>query len=133
MYASILRTVLLVLLGVVISAAASLYLVRRMVSPIQILREGAARIGSGALDHRIAVRSGDELQALADEFNGMTERLQDSYAGLERKVEERTRELAHELTKNEPTNYDKVIAIQNYLLTTYPYDYFPPPHLPGRG
>lgn len=94
MYASILRTVLLVLAGVVISAAVSLYLVRRMVSPIQILREGAARIGAGALNHRIAVRSGDELQSLADEFNAMTERLQDSYAGLERKVEERTRELA---------------------------------------
>jgi signal transduction histidine kinase len=93
LYASILRTVLLVLLGVAISATASLYLVRRMVSPIQILREGAARIGAGALDHRIAVRSGDELQALAEEFNGMTERLQESYAGLERKVEERTREL----------------------------------------
>jgi signal transduction histidine kinase len=94
MYASVLRTVLLVLLGVGISVAASLYLVRRMVSPIQILREGAARIGAGALNHRIAVRSGDELQALAEEFNRMTERLQDSYAGLERKVEERTHELA---------------------------------------
>jgi len=97
LYASILRTLLLVLAGVIISAAASLYLVRRMVSPIQVLRAGAARIGAGALDHRIDVRSGDELQALADEFNGMTERLQDSYAGLERKVEERTAELQESL------------------------------------
>ncbi|HUU73633.1 MAG TPA: ATP-binding protein [Burkholderiales bacterium] len=97
LYASILRTVLLVLAGVAVSTAASLFLVRRMVSPIQVLREGAARIGAGALDHRIAVRSGDELEALADEFNAMTERLRDSRAGLERKVEERTRDLTETL------------------------------------
>ncbi|MGH8767268.1 MAG: cache domain-containing protein, partial [Burkholderiales bacterium] len=87
LYASILRTVILVFVGVVISIGASLFLVRRMVSPIQALRAGAARIGSGALEHRIDVKSGDELQSLADEFNRMTERLQESYAGLERKVE----------------------------------------------
>jgi signal transduction histidine kinase/HAMP domain-containing protein len=104
LYSSILRTVLLVLVGVLVSAAASLYLVRRMVSPIQVLRTGAARIGAGALDHRIEVRSGDELQALADEFNGMTERLQDSYAGLERKVEERTHDLTAALEQQTATN-----------------------------
>jgi signal transduction histidine kinase/methyl-accepting chemotaxis protein len=103
LYASIFRTVLLVLAGVLVSAAASLYLVRRMVSPIQVLRTGAARIGAGALDHRIEVRSGDELQALADEFNGMTERLQASYAGLEREVEERTRDLTEALEQQTAT------------------------------
>jgi signal transduction histidine kinase/HAMP domain-containing protein len=103
LYASILRTVLLVLAGVAVSAAASLYLVRRMVSPIQVLREGAARIGAGALDHRIDVRSDDELEALADEFNAMTERLRDSRAGLERKVEERTRDLRDALEQQTAT------------------------------
>jgi signal transduction histidine kinase len=97
LYASILRTVLLVLAGVAVSTAASLFLVRRMVAPIQVLREGAGRIGAGALDHRIAVSSGDELGALAKEFNAMSERLQDSHAQLERKVEERTRDLTETL------------------------------------
>jgi len=104
LYASIWRTVILVLVGVVISIVASLFLVRRMVSPIQALRAGAARIGAGALDHRIAVKSGDELQALADEFNRMTERLQESYAGLERKVEERTRDLSEALEQQTATS-----------------------------
>jgi signal transduction histidine kinase len=103
LYASILRTVLLVLAGVAVSTAASLYLVRRMVSPIQVLREGAGRIGAGALDHRIDVRSDDELEALADEFNAMTERLRDSRAGLERKVEERTRDLSDTLEQQTAT------------------------------
>jgi signal transduction histidine kinase len=104
LYASIWRTVILVLVGVVISIVASLFLVRRMVSPIQALRAGAARIGSGALEHRIDVKSGDELQALADEFNRMTERLQESYAGLERKVEDRTRDLRESLDQQTATS-----------------------------
>ncbi len=104
LYASIWRTVILVLVGVVVSIAASLFIVRRMVSPIQALRAGAARIGAGALEHRIAVQSGDELQALADEFNRMTERLQESYAGLERKVEERTRDLRESLEQQTATS-----------------------------
>ena len=93
LYASIWRTVMLVLVGVVISIVASLFLVRRMVTPIHALRAGAARIGAGALDQRIEVNTGDELQALGEEFNRMTQRLEESYAGLERKVEERTRDL----------------------------------------
>src|SRR6185436_313499 len=104
LYAAIWRTVGLVLVGVMISIVASLFLVRRMVSPIQALRSGAARIGAGALDHRIDVKSGDELQALADEFNRMTERLQESYAGLERKVEERTRDLRELLVHQTATS-----------------------------
>jgi signal transduction histidine kinase len=104
LYASIWRTVILVLVGVLISIVASLFLVRRMVAPVQALRAGAARIGAGALEHRIAVKSGDELQALADEFNRMTERLQESYAGLERKVEERTRDLSEALEQQTATS-----------------------------
>jgi len=45
---------------------------------------GAARIGAGELDLRIDVRTGDELEALADEFNRMTVRLRESYDSVER-------------------------------------------------
>ncbi|HEY7364693.1 MAG TPA: cache domain-containing protein, partial [Methylomirabilota bacterium] len=92
-YASIIRTALLVLVGVGLSGIASLVLARRMVRPIQTLGAGAAQIGAGDLGHRIQVRTGDEIEALADEFNRMATTLQESYAGLERKVEERTRAL----------------------------------------
>src|SRR6516165_625791 len=53
----------------------------------------ALRLGSGDLGQRIAVKTGDELEALADQFNAMAGQLQESYAGLEKKVEERTHEL----------------------------------------
>ena len=68
-----------------------------MVVPIQALRAGAARIGSGDLSQRIAIKTGDEVEALADQFNDMAGRLQESYAGLERKVEQRTQELRESL------------------------------------
>ena len=51
-----------------------------------LLQRGAARIGAGELDHRIEVRSGDELEALAVEFNRMAAHLQASYASLEQQV-----------------------------------------------
>ncbi|MGH7343825.1 MAG: ATP-binding protein, partial [Candidatus Rokuibacteriota bacterium] len=94
---SIQRTIILLVAGVILSVAASLILARRMVTPIQALQAGAARIGAGELDQRIDVRTGDELQALGDQFNSMAGQLKESYAGLERKVEERTRELSESL------------------------------------
>jgi signal transduction histidine kinase len=93
LYASILRTSVLLLVGLGMAILASLLISRRVVRPVEVLRQGAAQIGAGALDHRIDVRTGDELEALATEFNQMAAQLQESYTGLEQKVEERTREL----------------------------------------
>ena len=100
---SILRTAVVALLGIALAAVASLLLARRMARPIQALQVGAARIGTGDLAHRIDVRTGDEVEALAQEFNQMAGQLQESYAGLERKVEERTRELTEALAQQTAT------------------------------
>jgi signal transduction histidine kinase/DNA-binding response OmpR family regulator len=93
-YSSILRSALLLaaLLGCAILAA--LVLSRRMTVPIRALTQGAARIGSGDLEQRIEIRTGDELEALGEQFNQMAAQLSESYATLERKVTERTTELA---------------------------------------
>jgi signal transduction histidine kinase len=104
LFASIRRTAILLLLGLGMAIVASLLIGRRVVRPVQILREGAARIGAGALHQRIDIRTGDELQALADEFNHMATQLQESYAGLERRVEERTRELTEALEQQKATS-----------------------------
>ena len=61
------------------------------------------RIGEGDLDHRIEVKTGDELEVLADQFNRMAVQLQESYAGLERKVDARTRELQEALEQQTAT------------------------------
>ncbi len=97
LYSSVLRTGLLLLAGLVISALGALALARGMVRPIHILDEGARRIGEGNLDQKINIHTGDELEGLADQFNRMTGQLRESYAGLERKVDERTSELQSSL------------------------------------
>jgi signal transduction histidine kinase len=94
LYQALARSSGLLLVGLALAFLAGLFLARRMVIPIQTIRAGAARIGSGDLTQRISIRTGDELEALADQFNAMAEQLQDSYADLERKVEERTHQLS---------------------------------------
>jgi signal transduction histidine kinase/HAMP domain-containing protein len=103
LYASILRIGLLLLAGLVLSMLASVYLARLMANPIRALQEGAARIGAGNLDQRIEVHTGDELEALSEHFNKMASDLKAFYAGLERKVEERTAELKESLEQQTAT------------------------------
>jgi signal transduction histidine kinase len=94
LYQTLHRSIALLLFGTLIAACSGLILVRRIVVPIKALRASAARIGAGDLTQRISLHTGDELEGLADEFNRMSLQLQDSYANLETKVVERTRELA---------------------------------------
>jgi signal transduction histidine kinase len=101
--ASIFRTAGLVLLGVLLSVLVSLVLARRLVRPIRALTEGAGRIGAGDLGHRLEVKTGDEIERLAEQFNQMTSQLRESYANLEQKVEARTRELSETLEQQTAT------------------------------
>jgi len=101
--AAFMRTGFVLVLGVGLSILASLVLARKMVRPIQALQAGAARIGGGALTQRIEVHTGDELEALAEEFNRMTGQLRESDATLEPKGEDRTRDLAESLDQQTAT------------------------------
>ena len=103
LYASLQRTGLVLLGALALAFGAGMFLARRMVVPIQALRAGAARIGLGDLNQRIAIKTGDEVEALADQFNDMAGRLQESYADLEKKVDLRTRELTESLEQQTAT------------------------------
>jgi len=94
LYGQAARSLVLLLLGLGIAAIAAFAMARRMTGPIRELQAGAARIGAGELDRRIEIRTGDELEGLAAQFNSMATDLQKSYSELEQKVEERTAELA---------------------------------------
>jgi signal transduction histidine kinase len=96
---ALVRTALLLVAFLVLAVATSVLLARRMVRPIKSMQLAAARIGEGALDHRLEVTRKDELGMLADEFNRMAGQLQESYTGLEEKVAERTRALATALAE----------------------------------
>ena len=104
--AAILRTTLLLVAFLLLAIATSIMLARRLVRPIESIQAAAAKIGSGSLDQRIEIRSSDELGALAEEFNRMAAQLQESYSGLEQKVEERTRELETALSELDEKSHE---------------------------
>ena len=104
LYASMLRTSTLFLIGLGMALIASLFLARRVVRPVRLLREGVERIGTGDLGYRLDLKTGDEIEVLADEFNKMTAQLQESYSNLEQKVEDRTRELTESLEQQTATS-----------------------------
>jgi class 3 adenylate cyclase/HAMP domain-containing protein len=93
------RVALLLGLGLIVAIAASSVLARRMLVPITALRTGARKLGAGDFNHRIDVHTKDELQELAGQFNSMAGQLQETYSGLETKVEERTRDLARSINE----------------------------------
>jgi signal transduction histidine kinase len=93
LYRAVIRSGLLLFAGLILAFFVGLFLARRMIVPIRTLSQGAARIGNGDMTQRIDIKTGDELETLGNEFNRMAERLLESYGTLERKVEERTKEL----------------------------------------
>jgi signal transduction histidine kinase len=108
-YASTIRTATLLLVGLGMALFASYFIARRVIQPLATLREGAERIGGGDLSYRLDVKTGDEIETLADEFNKMTERLRESYAGLEQKVDARTKELTEALEQQTATS--KILGV----------------------
>lgn len=65
----------------------------KIVRPVKELQKGADLIGSGDLDYRISIRTGDEIEDLAARFNDMAAKLKLFYIKLEEMVKERTKEL----------------------------------------
>ena len=55
------------------------------------------------MNHRLAIKTGDELESLAEQFNRSAAALEESYAGLEQKVEDRTAELRESLDQQTAT------------------------------
>src|SRR5258705_5459668 len=79
--------------GLFIGAAIIAWVSQKITRPIQELGKDVATIGAGNLEHRAHIRTGDEIEELAGEFNKMTDALQNSHATLEQKVEQRTKEI----------------------------------------
>src|SRR3979411_1479518 len=104
LYAALQRLALVLAAAAIFAVLAGVFLARRMVGPIQALRAGAERIGGGDFAQRISIKTGDELEGLADQFNDMGARLQESYADVENKVESRTAELTESLEQQTATS-----------------------------
>ncbi|MEO6946002.1 MAG: adenylate/guanylate cyclase domain-containing protein [Nitrobacter sp.] len=95
----LIRIGILVAFGLAVAIFAGMLLARRMLVPIQALNTGAQRLGEGDFEHRIDVKTNDELEQLAGQFNSMASQLHETYSDLELKVKERTRDLAQSVNE----------------------------------
>jgi nitrate/nitrite-specific signal transduction histidine kinase len=84
----------LLALGVILPVLVTLYGVRHITVPIQKLIKATQQVTAGEFKQRIEVKTGDEIETLAYQFNLMSAKLETSYSSLEKKVADRTRELA---------------------------------------
>jgi signal transduction histidine kinase len=98
-YSLLFRTAWLLALGVLVAVLFGVLMARHMVVPIRALQVGAQQLEASDFGHRIDVRTGDEIEDLADHFNRMADQLQGSYSRLEQKVAERTRDLARSVAE----------------------------------
>mgnify|MGYP003394592135 CR=1 FL=1 len=83
----------------------SLYVSHRFAGPIYRFEKSAQSVGTGDLTHRVALRSGDELMELQEEFNGMTAGLQ-SLVQRDRNLAQRLSERVDEVLKRLPEGAD---------------------------
>jgi two-component system, NtrC family, sensor kinase len=80
----------IILIGVMGSVAA-----KKIVQPIRRLQNAASRIGKGEKVESLEIKTGDEIEALANEVNLMNEMLQKSFSGLENQVLKKTKEVRY--------------------------------------
>lgn len=67
----------------------------RIVTPIRQLQQAAQSVGRGELRQSIHISTGDELEALAEEFNRMNKQLEASFSGLTDQVTLKTQEVQY--------------------------------------
>jgi two-component system NtrC family sensor kinase len=82
-----------VVAAIVLVLALVYYFKKWIFTPIKALQRGVQRVDRGDFDHPIQISSQDELEELANSFNGMASRVAATYADLARQVNERSRQL----------------------------------------
>src|SRR4030066_138608 len=88
-YSLLARVTIFAFVLIVFLGLTAVYAAGDIVKPINELYRGVELIGQGKLDHRLYIKTDDEIEKLADEFNKMAEELKKTYTTLE----ERNREL----------------------------------------
>ncbi|RMF82679.1 MAG: response regulator [Planctomycetota bacterium] len=86
-------SILIVLLITSIGVTLTVLAVRALLRPLRHLVETTTAIAAGDWSRRATDRTFGEVRELSSSFNQMADRLQQSYASIEQKVEERTAEL----------------------------------------
>jgi methyl-accepting chemotaxis protein len=77
----------LMVLTIAIALSWRQFVFRGLSLSISELRQGVTRISSGDLDHKLDIRTGDEIEELGDEFNKMADKLADVVDSLKQRNE----------------------------------------------
>lgn len=94
------RDILLVTLGVIgFGFLLTLFFTRILLKPIEKLASATETIAGGDLSKTVEIRSRDEIGDLARAFNQMMLQLKESRNDLEKKVEDRTRQLEENIAE----------------------------------
>jgi signal transduction histidine kinase len=116
----LLRTTILI--GLVVTALGAIggwAIGRRMMSPLRVLTQAAAKVADGTTPARVPLTRADEIGELATAFNTMAERVMEGRQHLEARVAERTDELARALEQLEVDA--KQLARSNRELEAFSY------------
>lgn len=89
--------------------------ITRIFGPVALLTRGTEEIMKGNFNVRMTVKTGDELQVLAERFDAMADALRTERESLENKVKERTRAL-EEAQKKEIERQTEVLKLKDEFL-----------------
>ncbi|MGB2985207.1 MAG: response regulator [Phycisphaerae bacterium] len=89
----VLSSVAIAAFVIIVGIGATILMVRKLIRPVQNLAATATAIAEGNLGKRASEHAVGEIGILSRAFNHMADRLQQSYASIERKVAERTAQL----------------------------------------
>lgn len=100
---------------IVFGFLSAFFLARQVTQPIEKLVIGVWEFSKGNLKYRTNIKTDDEIGILAKAFNYMAEKLDELYTSMEKKVEERTKELS---SKNNELNeaYEELKDAQALLV-----------------
>lgn len=114
----LLKIALLIALATFMVSVGSLIVSGKLIRSIGILSDGIRTISSGDLNHLVVVKTGDEIEMLADAFNAMVAKLKESYRGFDQKIKEQTDKITAQIAEVEKKNIlmeDSKRAVLNLL------------------
>lgn len=115
------RIILINLFGGLVAALFGIYESRKMIKPVEVLTEGAKKIGAGDFNYRVTVSSNDELQVLADQFvkmQGQIKELIEERYLAEQKLENKNKEISEHKDEIESL-YEETMSINEELETLF--------------
>ncbi len=97
-------------------AGAAIFLAYSLAVPVIRLTRAAESVAKGDLTVQAHVKSRDEIGTLAAAFNSMTQQLQDTMAGLEQRIVERTR--AEQMAQDHATRLHLLANLSQVISST---------------